>query len=59
MNHLGDITKIDGHKVPLVDVICGGSPCQVYPWRASEIEEFPITVTKTRFPENAERRQNG
>ena len=28
MQHYGDITKIDGHKVPLVDVVCGGSPCQ-------------------------------
>jgi DNA (cytosine-5)-methyltransferase 1 len=28
MKHLGDITKIDGYKVPLVDVIVGGSPCQ-------------------------------
>ena len=28
MKHLGDITKIDGTKVPIVDVICGGSPCQ-------------------------------
>lgn len=28
MKHFGDITKIDGHKVPLVDIICGGSPCQ-------------------------------
>ena len=28
MKHFGDITKIDGHKVPIVDVICGGSPCQ-------------------------------
>lgn len=28
MKHLGDITKIDGHKVPLVDIITGGSPCQ-------------------------------
>lgn len=28
MKHLGDITKINGHDVPLVDVICGGSPCQ-------------------------------
>ena len=28
MKHLGDITKIDGHNVPLVDIICGGSPCQ-------------------------------
>lgn len=28
MKHLGDITKIDGHKVPLVDIVTGGSPCQ-------------------------------
>ena len=28
MKHLGDITKIDGHNVPLVDIVCGGSPCQ-------------------------------
>jgi len=28
MEHLGDITKIDGHKVPLVDIVTGGSPCQ-------------------------------
>ena len=28
MKHYGDITKIDGHFVPIVDVVCGGSPCQ-------------------------------
>ena len=28
MKHFGDITKIKGTDVPLVDVICGGSPCQ-------------------------------
>ena len=28
MKHLGDITKIDGHKAPLVDIVTGGSPCQ-------------------------------
>ena len=28
MKHLGDITRIDGHNVPLVDVVTGGSPCQ-------------------------------
>ena len=28
MIHLGDITKINGADVPIVDVICGGSPCQ-------------------------------
>ncbi|WP_198306598.1 DNA (cytosine-5-)-methyltransferase [Dehalobacterium formicoaceticum] len=28
MLHVGDITKLDGSKLPPVDVICGGSPCQ-------------------------------
>lgn len=28
MKHFGDITKINGHDVPLVDVVIGGSPCQ-------------------------------
>ncbi|ETA81725.1 DNA cytosine methyltransferase [Youngiibacter fragilis] len=28
MLHVGDITKLDGAKLPSVDVICGGSPCQ-------------------------------
>lgn len=28
MKHLGDITKIDGHNIPLVDIVTGGSPCQ-------------------------------
>ena len=28
MVHLGDITKLDGAKLPPVDIICGGSPCQ-------------------------------
>ena len=28
MKHYGDITKISGAHVPLVDVIIGGSPCQ-------------------------------
>jgi DNA (cytosine-5)-methyltransferase 1 len=28
MKHLGDITKIDGAKIPVVDCIVGGSPCQ-------------------------------
>ena len=28
MKHYGDITKINGAEIPLVDVICGGSPCQ-------------------------------
>lgn len=28
MQHTGDITKLNGKTLPLVDVICGGSPCQ-------------------------------
>ena len=28
MKHFGDITKINGHDVPIVDIITGGSPCQ-------------------------------
>ena len=28
MIHLGDITQIHGADVPLVDIVCGGSPCQ-------------------------------
>lgn len=28
MIHLGDITKINGYEVPIVDCVIGGSPCQ-------------------------------
>lgn len=28
MEHLGDITKINGSKITPVDIICGGFPCQ-------------------------------
>ncbi len=28
MAHAGDITKLDGAKLPPVDILCGGSPCQ-------------------------------
>ena len=28
MKHLGDITKLNGATVPVVDCIIGGSPCQ-------------------------------
>ena len=28
MKHLGDITKISGYEVPVVDCVIGGSPCQ-------------------------------
>ena len=30
MAHLGDITKVDGGKIPPVHVITFGSPCQNY-----------------------------
>jgi len=28
MKHYGDITKLSGYELPIVDVITGGSPCQ-------------------------------
>ena len=28
MKHFGDITKINGSEVPVVDIVTGGSPCQ-------------------------------
>lgn len=28
MEHVGDITKLNGATLPPVDIICGGSPCQ-------------------------------
>lgn len=28
MKHLGDITKLRGDEIPVVDIITGGSPCQ-------------------------------
>lgn len=28
MLHVGDITRLDGARLPPVDIICGGSPCQ-------------------------------
>lgn len=28
MKHFGDITKLHGDAVPLVDIVTGGSPCQ-------------------------------
>ena len=59
MLHLGDITKIKGCSAPVVDCIIGGFP---YIWEqlngngsclwASEIEEFPMAVTKIRFAQN-------
>ena len=28
MKHFGDITKLSGYTLPVVDIITGGSPCQ-------------------------------
>lgn len=28
MKHVGDVTKIHGYDLPVVDVVTGGSPCQ-------------------------------
>lgn len=28
MLHVGDITKLKGSELPIVDAVCGGSPCQ-------------------------------
>ena len=36
MIHVGDITKLDGAKLPPVDIICGGSPCQDCLWPVRE-----------------------
>lgn len=30
MEHVGDITKLNGADLPPVDVVTGGSPCQDY-----------------------------
>ena len=32
MKHMGDITKLHGESLPVVDIIAGGSPCQDCPW---------------------------
>ena len=37
MAHMGDITKLDGAKLPPVDIICGGSPCQDSVWPEREL----------------------
>lgn len=46
MVHVGDITKLDGAKLPPVDIICGGSPCQDY-------AEFGIIRTARLRPGHA------
>ena len=36
MKHMGDITKLHGANLPVVDVIAGAPPVRIYPWRARE-----------------------
>ena len=43
MGHVGDITKLDGAKLPPVDIICGGSPCQDSAWPECA-PDYPVPV---------------
>lgn len=43
MIHVGDITKLDGAKLPPVDIICGGSPCQDCLW-PERVPDYPAPV---------------
>ena len=45
MKHYGDITELKGYMLPEVEVVKGTAL-----W-ASEIEPFPIAVTKHHFTE--------
>ena len=42
MIHVGDITKLNGAKLPPVDIICGGSPCQDCGRGASRFSWCPL-----------------
>ena len=66
MKHYGDITKLNGAEIPIVDIVTGGSPCQDLSVAGKRAgldgersglfmeQEFPIAVTKIRFPEEGE-----
>ena len=41
MVHVGDITQLDGAKLPPVHIICGGSPCQD-PVSYTHLHECPL-----------------
>ena len=43
MRHVGDITKLNGEKLPPVDIICGGSPCQDSAWPECA-PDYPVPV---------------
>ena len=43
MRHVGDITKLDVAKLPPVDIICGGSPCQDSAWPECA-PDYPVPV---------------
>lgn len=38
--NLGDITKVDEREIEPFNMICGGSPCQDFPWQASRQARF-------------------
>lgn len=64
MIHYGDITKIDGYSAPTMVSLFDGIGSFPYIWEGingagtalwcSEIEEFPIAVSKYHFPEGKE-----
>ena len=55
MLHVGDITKLDGAKLPPVDIICGGSPCQdlsVAGAKSQLLDHVDLVQGLTYTPEN-------
>ena len=48
MLHVGDITMLDGAKLPPVDMICGGSPCQDYTEGFPLLKDIDLGTAPTR-----------